>query len=325
MQRRNNSDLMHENKQLTNRLENWRKYLRKTEQKCAIKLSRCRQRYNRKRMQYKARLRRRMRKVHNSMNTESASDSESIVSDDGEDGTFATYDKGHYTSNVRECCMQLLANNVGIHNVEPCINAVCDLVGCKPDRLPSKFTLANMMVEAQAISHLQIADCVPSYSTNMLHPDGTTKFGEKYGGVQITTPDSCYSLCLTSMKAGGASDFKEILVNALSDINRTCQAVGKNGTDMSNRILASIKNTMSDRHIVEKKFNELLESYRAESLPDIVEGWKDFTPEQQLSFTHIIMNNFFCGLHFLVGLADTSAETLKIWEQLHIDEESEST
>ena len=235
------------------------------------------------------------------------------------------YDKGHYTSNVCECCMQPLANNVGIHNVEPCINAVCDLVGCKPDRLPSKSTLANMMVEAQAISHLQIADCVPSYSTNMLHSDGTTKFGEKYGGVQITTPDSCYTLCLTSMKAGGASDFKEILVNALSDINRTCQAVGKNGTDMSNRILASIKNTMSDRHIVEKKFNELLESYRAESLPDIVEGWKDFTPEQQLSFTHIIMNNFFCGLHFLVGLADTSAETLKIWKQLHIDEESEST
>ena len=119
------------------------------------------------------------------MNTESASDSESIVSDDGEDGTFATYDKGHYTSKVRECCMQLLANNVGIHNVEPCINAVCDLVGCKPDRLPSKSTLANMMVEAQAISHLQIADCVPSYSTNMFHSGGTTKFGEKYGGVMI--------------------------------------------------------------------------------------------------------------------------------------------
>ena len=89
---------------------------------------------------------------------------------------------------------------------------------------------------------------------------------------------------------------------------------------MSNRLLASIKNTMSDRHIVEKKFNELLESYREEILPDVVEGWNDLTPEQQQSITRV--NNFFCGLHFLVGLADTSAETMKQWEQ---DEEGTSS
>lgn len=262
----------------------------KNEKKCAIKLNRCRKWYCQQKMKYKARLRRLKAQNTDVCNAESSSDSESVASDNGEE-TVVTYDKGRYTSKVRECCMQLLAHNVGIHNVETCITAVSDLLGCKPGRLPSKSTLANMMVEAQAISHLQIADCVPNYTTNMLHSDGTTKFGEKYGGLQITTPDSCYTLCLTSMKAGGASDFKELLVNALSDINSTCQAVGKDGTEISNHILVSIKNTMSDRYIVEKKFNELLESYRADSLPDVVQGWDGFTPEQRLSFTR--MNNFF--------------------------------
>ncbi len=49
-------------------------------------------------------------------------------------------------------------------------------------------------------------------------------------------------------------------------------------------------------------------------LPDIVEGWDSLTEDQQLSLTR--MNNFFCGLHFLVGLADAAAETLKNWEAL---------
>ncbi len=36
------------------------------------------------------------------------------------------------------------------------------------------------------------------------------------------------------------------------------------------------------------------------------------------------MNNFFCGLHFLVALADVSAETLRQWESLHSEDESAS-
>ena len=28
------------------------------------------------------------------------------------------------------------------------------------------------------------------------------------------------------------------------------------------------------------------------------------------------MNNFFCGLHYLVGLADTAEATLKLWESI---------
>ena len=60
---------------------------------------------------------------------------------------------------------------------------------------------------------------------SILHFDGTTKFGEKFGWFQITTPNSSYTLCLTEMKAGGTKDFREVLENALADIDSIYQAV----------------------------------------------------------------------------------------------------
>ena len=295
--------------------------LERDKEKMKLKLQKCRRQHRKKEMRYKSRIRR-LLKAQKPVYTDSDDSTEAeIAGDEEEMTTIQTFDKGVYNPKVRECCMQLLASNVGIHNVNTCIEAVCDLAGCKPDRLPSKSTLANMMVECKAMSHLQIAECVPVFETNALHSDGTTKFGEKYGGLQVTTPESCYTLCLTTMKAGGANDFKELLTNALSDVSKTCEASGKD-TSISKRILASIKNTMSDRHVVEKKFNELLESYRAEVLPSIVEGWDSLTEDQRLSLTR--MNNFFCGLHYLVGLADVAAETLKNWETLLTEEEGMS-
>ena len=51
---------------------------------------------------------------------------------------------------------------------------------------------------------------------------------------------------------------------------------------------------MSDRHIVEKNFNQLMESYHSEVLPEIVNEWKTLTSEQKSSMCK--MNNFY-GFH----------------------------
>ena len=81
---------------------------------------------------------------------------------------------------------------------------------------------------------------------------------------------------------------------------------------MSSKIVMQIKNTMSDRHAAEKAFNELLFDFRADILPTIAENWSSMTDEEKEQLTRI--NNFFCGLHFLVGLADSAEEALKLWE-----------
>ena len=78
-------------------------------------------------------------------------------------------------------------------------------------------------------------------------------------------------------------------------------------------IVVSMKNTMSDRHAVEKNFNRLIEQYRTELLPVAVENWNGLPEEQQQSLAS--MNHFFSGLHYLVGLADQAEASLREWER----------
>ena len=89
-----------------------------------------------------------------------------------------------------------------------------------------------------------------------------------------------------------------------------------NGEDAGNKILRCIKNTMSDRHIVEKKFNCLLEDYRSEILPLVMSDWDTLSADEQLNFS--TLNNFFCGMHVIVGMADTASSTLLHWESIHL-------
>ena len=134
-----------------------------------------------------------------------------------------------------------------------------------------------------------------------LHSDGTSKYGQHYGGFQVSTSDSAYSLGLPEMLTGSADVTLTTLKVILEDIELlTSEGMGK--------ILACIQNTMSDQHIVQKKFNCLLEDYRSEILPTEVSDWDILSAEEQLSL--LSLNNFFCGMHLIVGLADTAAATL---------------
>ena len=49
-------------------------------------------------------------------------------------------------------------------------------------------------------------------------------------------------------------------------------------------------------------------------LPDVIKNWENLSNDQQQSLGNV--NEFFCGLHFLVGLADQAEICLKIWENI---------
>ena len=66
---------------------------------------------------------------------------------------------------------------------------------------------------------------------------------------------------------------------------------------------------MSDRCIVQKKFNENLQSYCRTILPEMVEDWVSFSEDGKTKIFRI--NDLFCGLHFMVGLADQAEGALK--------------
>ena len=95
----------------------------------------------------------------------------------------------------------------------------------------------------------------------------------------------------------------------LDDLDAVGKQIGKSETS---KIIAKIKNTMLDRHAAEKLFSQYLTEYRASVLPDVIAGWNTMSEDEQEQLTR--MNNFYCGLHFLVGLADAAEATLKLCE-----------
>ena len=108
------------------------------------------------------------------------------------------------------------------------------------------------------------------------------------------------------MVAGDAGAYLDLLKDIVKDLT---------GTD--NTVVASIvekmKNTISDQASVNKRLNVLLKFWR-EELSLVIEGYDPMGPDQKAQ--HAAMNNFWCGLHFLVGLSKQSNKTLAVWEEL---------
>ena len=75
---------------------------------------------------------------------------------------------------------------------------------------------------------------------------------------------------------------------------------------------------MSDRHIVQKKFNGIFQEYRSTLLPKVINDWENLEPSCQNNITKV--NDFFCGMHYVVGLADQAEVALKCWDKLLFEE-----
>lgn len=103
----------------------------------------------------------------------------------------------------------------------------------------------------------------------------------------------------------------------LSDINLHCYKKEKeNQMNPGYSILANIRDTMSDRASTEKTFNKLLEEFRSTILPEVVDNWNDLDEMEKKLCSKL--NNFFCGLHLLVGMADSCETSIKEFEiELH--------
>lgn len=74
-------------------------------------------------------------------------------------------------------------------------------------------------------------------------------------------------------------------------------------------LLSNIKNTMSDRASIENNFNKLLQQYKQEIFPNIQLDFNNLTQDEQQLCSQI--NNFYCGLHLLIGIADVCEAVLK--------------
>ena len=187
-----------------------------------------------------------------------------------EDGKFETQVHSQlYTNKVHQCCLELLNINVGIQQVHSVIRSVLEnIAGMEVDKLPKPASLVRMLTELKCLSYQQIADELQESENITLHADGTSKFGQHYRFFQISTDTSttAYSLGLSQMLPGSAQQTLDVFKQILSNFQQTVRSQAKL------KLVTSIKktNSMSDRHIIQKNFNFLLEENRALILPEVI-------------------------------------------------------
>ena len=152
--------------------------------------------------------------------------------------------------------------------------------------------------------------------------DETSKFGRKYCTYIVSdAEDNSYLLGLREMSNKSAKTTLDTFKEILEDISETCKDYEKM-TSVGYMIQSNIRDTMSDRAATDKAFNHLLEEYRISTLPMVIENWDRMTTDKQKSVSK--MQNFFCALHLLVGMADTCSAGLLKFENLSKEDWEES-
>ena len=228
-----------------------------------------------------------------------------------------TFKDGKYTDDIRMLYQDLLCMGVSANMVSSVIRKVMEKLGdVDCERLPSATFSKYMLLKARGVSQLQVAhELLDKYEkgNHTLHTDGTSKKGYGYVTADVVKGDGKVLCCgVREIAAGDAETQMNVVVKVFKDcVGIMDKGKGKEG---SSKIITSIKNLMSDRCIVQKKFNSLFKEYREGILPNVIEDWQKLSEQDQSQLKNV--NQFFCGLHFLVGLADQAEATLKVWDTL---------
>ena len=121
---------------------------------------------------------------------------------------------------------------------------------------------------------------------------GTSKFEKHYGTFDVSCKSGGkFVLGLRLMVSGNSETIISGLKEILQEIETVCAGTE---TKMSQKILVSIKNTMTDRHIAQKTFNLMLEECRCKILLDVMEEWENLAEAEQERIKKI--NFYFFGL-----------------------------
>ena len=225
---------------------------------------------------------------------------------------------GSYKNKIRACYQDLVLSGVGIKQTQNVIISVLKnlaSIEVSETELPGTTFARSQFEEARLLAFAQLGTTLSKgyqSANNTLQSDGTSKFGKHYGtyDVRVKSGENLV-LGVRPMVTGDSETVLSELLTILKDVEDVCSGTDNN---IGKKVLLSIKNTMSDRHVVQKKFNKMLQEYRCKILPEIVEDWASLPNEEQNKMK--VINSLFCGLHYVVGLADQSESALKVFDKL---------
>ena len=129
-----------------------------------------------------------------------------------------------------------------------------------------------------------------------LYSDGTSKFGYCYNTFDIRScSGESFVQVLGEMSAGSSDEQLQALKRVLGDVVALRGVEdGVSSDAVISKIFFSIKNLMSDRCVVQKRFNTILSQYRKEVVPAVINGWDVMTDDEKEKL--LKMNDFFLCL-----------------------------
>jgi hypothetical protein len=225
-----------------------------------------------------------------------------------------------YTPEYRNLVMNVSGYNVATENINSVINESLKLVGKRLAQTPTRKTIDNIVTEKVVVSNIQVGRELEKKERTTLYSDETRKFGKTYNSYFISDQNkNVYMLGLREMNNKAASTTLDTFKEILSDISDLCdENLENNKLSSGYHILCNIRDFMSDRAKTNIAFTQLLIDYRKDIMPDVIDGWNDFTEEQKNACSKI--NNFFCGLHLLVNFAECASPALKEFDALYKDQ-----
>ncbi|XP_066266664.1 myosin-10-like [Branchiostoma lanceolatum] len=222
-----------------------------------------------------------------------------------------------YTADVRVTYMELLKYEVNTKQMSDIVYCVLTKLGkftLDRDDLPGETFSQLMRHEANLLSTIHGCELVAGSNFSTLHGDATSRDGRKVTAFQAntgqgTTPTLGLQEVMSGESAEQLDTFKFVM-QKMADLTSTAD----NSANKAKQLVAKMKNTMADGAASQKKFNRMLEAYRAEILPEVVNGWDDLNEEEQQQFKE--MNHLYCNLHALIGFATYSDEALTKLEEV---------
>lgn len=143
-----------------------------------------------------------------------------------------------------------------------------------------------MNIERLMLAQKQLSESLPNRENLTIYTDETTKYVTKFGGYHLSDSEGrIYVLGLRQLLTKSGRDTLAVFQDILQDIDDRSEKTHL----ASMKILLKITATMSDRASSELQFNELLEKFRADVLPELMTNWNELSDEDQRSASSLLI------------------------------------
>ena len=224
------------------------------------------------------------------------------------DQEITTFEDGKYIPDIRVVCYELVSRGVGSKHVSEIIRLVLKRIGgfdC--GRLP-KPTLIRLMAFEQAILSKESARSAIESSDNpiTLQMDGTSKKHIPYVAMLASTDSGTYGIGLEQVQTENAEILLKETISAIEQLLTINDIASEE--EKVNQLLLKMKNTMTDRCVVNKRFVTLLEEWREKTLSKVIHNWDALSDTVKTNM--MTVNDLYCGKHVVLNLQEYAGAAL---------------